>query len=83
MEWISVKDRQIPKDKEFIAAVPYNDSMKPNENNLWWIRHCVIDNGELCIVGDIDNESSGYDPTDVTHWMPLPKPPKTFTDESK
>lgn len=89
-KWISVEDRPLivvepdegwftlpDGDKEFIAAIPYADLSKPDENNLWWIRHCVIDNDSLCIVGDVDNELCGYNVTDITHWMPLPEPPKT------
>ncbi len=88
-KWISVEDRPLyTKDekgnwtctedgnKEFIAAVPYNDSKKPNENNLWWIRHCVIvDVFGLCVVGDTDNEPAGWQLEDITHWQPLPELP--------
>lgn len=76
-DWISIADRPLrfydngqwwltdDGDKEFLAAVPYIDKGK----DLWWIRHCVIENGRLCIVGDDDNEISGWEIPDVTHWM--------------
>jgi len=90
MEWISVKDRPLftedgrgnwictdDGDAEFIAAVPYKDTERPNET-LWWIKHCVVEDAiGLCIVGDFYNELAGWLLDDVTHWMPIPEPPKT------
>ena len=87
--WISVDDRPLfTKDdkgnrtctedggKEFIAAVPYADSKRPNETNLWWIRHCVVEDGiGLCVVGDDDNEPAGWQIEDIVYWMPWPAPP--------
>lgn len=86
--WYSVKDRPLfMKDQygnwictedgngEFIAAIPYNDSRRPNKG-LWWIRHCVVeDEIGLCVVGDDCNEPAGWSLEDVTHWMPMPSPP--------
>jgi hypothetical protein len=69
--WICTEDG----DGEFIAALPYNDSKRPNEN-LWWIRHCVVeDETGLCIVGDDYNQPAGWNLEDITHWMPMPSPP--------
>lgn len=62
--------------REFIAALQYEDLTKPGKL-LWWIRHCVIeDNIGLCIVGDDENTPAGWDMRDVTHYQPLPSPPK-------
>lgn len=87
--WISVEDRPLFKkhddsliiitedgEKEFLAAVPYKDKQKPMED-LWWIRHCIIEESGLCVVGDDINEPAGWELEDVTHWQPLPAPPKT------
>lgn len=64
-------------DKEFIAAVPYGDSRKP-DTTYWWIRHCVIqDEIGLCVVGDDDNDPAGYTMEDITHYQPLPAAPVT------
>lgn len=60
MEWISVKD-ELPK-KECIA-IGYQ-----NEMIIGWIGNNGI-YGFVC-------ESDGEQLTDVTHWMPLPEPPK-------
>jgi hypothetical protein len=85
--WISVEDRPLfintphgwkcteDGEREFIAALPYSDSKRPNEE-LWWIRHCVVvDSTGLCVVTDDDTEPAGWNLEDVTHWMPLPAPP--------
>lgn len=87
-EWISVADSPLlTKDidncwtltdngmKEFLAVVPYDDKTKPDEKNLWLVRHCIIDDGGLKIVGDYDNEPAGWSLEDVTHYMLLPEPP--------
>ena len=88
-KWVSVKDAPLfttddkgywicteAGDKEFIAAVPYKDSRKPNEE-LWWIRHCIIeDKVGLCVVGENDNELAGWNMSDVVFYQPLPAPPK-------
>ena len=63
-------------DKEFIAAVPYADSKRPDETNLWWIRHCVVeDEIGLCVVGDDDNEPAGWQLENVVYWMLWVAPP--------
>lgn len=87
-DWHSVEDRPLytkdehgnlvcteDGDGEFIAAVPYNDGKRPNED-LWWIRHCVVeDEVGLCVVGDDDNEPAGWSLEDITHWRQMPSPP--------
>ena len=86
--WYSVEDRPLytldergnwvcteDGDGEFIAAVPYISSKRPTEQ-LWWIRHCVIeDEIGLCVVGDDDNEPAGWNLEDVTHFIPMQSPP--------
>lgn len=89
IEWINVRDRPLitrnekaqwectlDGDKEFIAAVPYFDHGKPGKN-LWWIKHCVIeDEIGLCVVGDDENVPAGWTIEDITHYFHLPEPPK-------
>ena len=87
--WISVDERPLftkdengnwmcteDGDKEFIAAVPYADKKRPDENNLWWIRHCVVEDAiGLCVVGDDYNEPAGWSLENVAYWMPWVVPP--------
>lgn len=69
--WVCTEDG----NNEFIAALPYNDKKRPNED-LWWIRHCVVEDVYgLCVVGDDCNEPAGWELEDVTHWMPWVSPP--------
>jgi len=70
MEWISVNDRMPPYlSKCLVTNGEYVKlSWSKDEDPAW----CSIQAGEEDIWLD-----------DVTHWMPLPEPPKTFTDESK
>lgn len=85
-DWISVKERplvingdhywQCTEDgsKEFMAAVPYSDTNKPGQL-LWWIRYCLIeDEVGLCVIGDTENESCGWEVDHVEYWMPVNEP---------
>lgn len=60
MEWISVKDKE--PDSEVIA-IGYQ-----NEMIIGYVSK--LEDGDFCC------ESDGAFLSDVTHWMPLPKPPK-------
>lgn len=51
-------------ETEFIAYVPTKGG--------YWMQICTI-NWENNL--EMDGEYSGYEPDDVTHWMPLPTPP--------
>ncbi len=64
-EWISVKDRLPEEDKPYIISYRSNDEQK--------------------VVGAFWDSFEGYNQfttdegliyEDVTHWMPLPNPPK-------
>jgi hypothetical protein len=80
MKWISVKD-ELPKEFEtvIIAGKPYTNMgilfsvgmrfgeewVKPDDSFDWFeFETCQTD-----CMGDFSNE-------EVTHWMPLPEPPK-------
>ncbi len=93
-QWISVVDAPLfintefgwecteAGNGEFWAAVPYNDSTKPDKKDLCWIHRCVVEDGVgLCIVGDEENTPAGWQLEDVVFYMPiklppLPEPPK-------
>ena len=83
--WVSVEDRPLftkdekgiwtcteDGDKPFIAAVPYNDSKRPTETNLWWIMPCIVeDNVGLCVIGDEENTPAGWQLEDVVYFKHL------------
>ncbi len=62
MEWISVKDR-LPK--EFIACIV---ATHREVVCAYWV--------ELPAHFRSIDRQDGINPDDVTHWMPLPEPPK-------
>ncbi len=85
--WISVSERPLftsdgstwelteDGEKSFIAAVPYHDRRKLGET-LWWIHHCVIEDGMgLCVVGEDSNESAGWEMNAIEYWQPFPGNP--------
>jgi hypothetical protein len=62
MEWISVKDR-LPDDRSEMYLVWYT---KTNSWEFAFIEH----------DGEWDLPDQGWGGANVTHWMPLPEPPK-------
>jgi hypothetical protein len=66
MEWISVKDR-LPDPKDDVDVLVYYDS-EYNEFEMavayWTGRQWVSELEDPILLSD------------VTHWMPLPKPPE-------
>lgn len=78
-KWISVKDRLPEDDREVLATY------KITEKGIKWrgveTASCIAGNGEVNWVSlwdeyRIPNGSKRV----ITHWMPLPKPPKEEND---
>jgi hypothetical protein len=70
MGWISVKDRLPQEDQLIVAARLYNSSM-PDAAVCWFY------NGEFHLWTDgIDSGEYIRLAMEITHWMPLPEPPK-------
>ena len=77
-DWISVKDR-LPHDYEYVlvyALITESDwmssiSIARQFKGIWEMLSSEDDASVAC--GDLTWE---MDPEDITHWMPLPKPPK-------
>ena len=61
IKWISVKDRLPEKQMNYLVYVPPCYVNVVYYNGFEW----VVDVGEYCF--------SAYE---ITHWMPLPEPPK-------
>lgn len=66
-EWISVKERLPEKDEEYYRR-----------NDCWPEYIVMIAEGIVPTTLEWDGESwsDDYDCYNVTHWMPLPEPPK-------
>lgn len=58
--WISIDERIPPEDERAITWDGYRVSISIVES--WF-----AEGGELCV---------GFEDDDITHWMPLPPPPK-------
>lgn len=59
--WISVKDRLPEKQRNYLVYVPPVYTNVVYFNGYEW----VVDEEEYCFIS-----------SDITHWMPLPEPPK-------
>jgi len=73
MEWISV-DYKMPKDtEEVLINIEYGDIIQAYYSGTkWYISRDVRDNAKDCY----SNNPELITLVEVTHWMPLPKPPK-------
>lgn len=69
-EWISVKDR-LPNLDEAVLVLAEYLHIKTNYYEAWSLFKC--ESGETIWV---DKYGDGHNLTEVTHWMPLPTPPK-------
>jgi len=77
-EWISVKD-MLPDDYEFVLV--YSEMQGTNEpcpitiarwNSKKWETLCNEEENNACAKGDLFWSTNSEE---ITHWMPLPKPP--------
>jgi hypothetical protein len=72
-EWISVKLCPLPEEGEFLVYL--SDPL--TGMRIHSLSICMVANGSggespFRVVGGI----FGYDAPNITHWMPLPEPPK-------
>ena len=79
-EWISVDDRLPERDGAYLVTIEYFGKRQGIDIRYFTIDGEKVDEYELagqkCVWFFYDSEY-GYVPTDsVTHWMPLPEPPK-------
>ena len=83
MEWISVKDRLPEKDGQYLCftvdkldhagdEVILTFSLNPNELSP------VFDEDRKPCWVDFDTEVGFWEVKNVTHWLPIPEPPKEF-----
>lgn len=63
MNWISVKDR-LPEKKD--------DIFLGFRKSYYWYEICIVRDKKICIF-DLHEEKPFKR---MTHWMPLPEPPK-------
>lgn len=75
-QWISVKDRLPEIDEEVIVAVPFvfEDESGPTKEKGCWIKTARLMSEPEGAKWSIHIEEKWI--THITHWMPLPQPPK-------
>lgn len=86
-EWISVKDK-LPSDGEYLIIVKLNILPNPKPmykvaryaKNLHKISEYEFDKKDGGGFYGCDSEWGYFKYHDVTHWMPLPTPPKGEED---
>ena len=66
-KWISVKDKSPKKNSDFIAYVAHGAKYKDDIHK--GVYQCFEDNGYYV-------PAFSHFPVLITHWMPLPEPPK-------
>lgn len=69
-KWISVYDR-LPNLDEAVLVLAEYLQIKTNYYEVWSLFKC--ESGEIIWV---DKSGNGHSLKEVTHWMPLPEPPK-------
>ena len=72
-EWISVKER-LPDDEKDGETVLAIVSGKPHKNIT--LCHALMTAGYFPGEGWVVNEYPEWENPTITHWMPLPEPPK-------
>lgn len=74
MKWIPVKER-LPEGIEFMGGVhPFSPNLLfVAEDDL--VLHGYYDTNIKCFI-DLSEQDNSYKVEEVSHWIPLPKPPK-------
>lgn len=78
IEGVISKIKELPS----VGWIPVEERLpEPKEAALIYVFYDFIDIGWFREDGDWDSELGCYDHKNITHWMPLPKPPKGDEDE--
>lgn len=82
-EWISVKDRLPEKEGQYLCASYYKTTNSWHTNLYWFTKDLYkfndldfSDKKGVSGFWDSDSEWGCCHHENVTHWMPLPEPPK-------
>lgn len=72
-QWISVKDRLPEEDNEYLAVV---------DGVIMEVGYTPKQKGLICVWSTCDADGFKPLPDDaVTHWIPMPEPPKDSDDK--
>lgn len=79
MEWISVRDR-LPNDRQMVlVSIPVNLFKQVNHVAEFTLAEYSGDHIWQTINGSHPAYTLYASILNVTHWMPLPEPPKSFS----
>ena len=70
-KWISVEDRLPSKDIYVLVSYTYKLTKERNRQGVTIANLIIYENKEIW-----ESDGEGFHMTGVTHWRPLPKPPK-------
>lgn len=73
-EWISVKDKLPKADGEYIVYA--QDENSPSGEGVWYDNVVVVAEYAFGIWWWWDNGTDFDVTNNITHWMPLPEPPR-------
>ena len=73
-EWISVNDRLPETDNDYLVLTESKDIFKAYFNEYSKEFGSYSDIYDTDTLGYVDSEWLKYE--EITHWMPLPQPPK-------
>jgi hypothetical protein len=74
MEWISVRDRLPEKDKDVLVSLHGKLYTGESYSMIWISNLTTLYGPGNC--NEIEWTCKAANEEDVTHWMPLPEPPK-------
>lgn len=79
-EWISVKEMLPPEMKDKTPSSGWSREIRPSDDVLIWLkiekRQTVAWYSHAQECWTTADENTSYLPREVSHWMPLPEPPK-------
>lgn len=80
--WASTEDRMPNDGEEVLVCVNYSDGSGPYVMLDRWVMNREDPLGMGGPTIDMGFDWDNNEPMDVTHWMPLPAPPKTEDSQS-
>jgi hypothetical protein len=72
MEWINVKNQPMPDDKLILVGL----TIQKSKWGKCFVQYIARMDSEMEMMEDDHGDEIGWKIKEITHWMPLPEPPK-------